>query len=60
LCQEQEKRLLAQSEEIGNSKHQLSRQDEEFEEKVLKIQKDAERRIYEFEKELKEKVIIFC
>jgi hypothetical protein len=59
LCQEQEQKLLAQSEEIGNSKHQLSMQDEEFEERVLKIQRDAERRIYEAEKGLQEKVIIF-
>ena len=60
LCKAQAQQLLTQSEEIGNSRRKLTQNDEDFEEKVLKIERDAERRIYEAEKVLKAQVILCC
>lgn len=57
LCDSQAKQLLIQTEEIGNSKHRISQKDEDYEEKVMQVERDAERRIFEAEKVLRNQVI---
>ncbi len=57
MVNSQGQQLLSQSEEMTNSRNKLSQQDEDFDERISKIEMDAERRIYEAEKLLKLKVI---